>query len=146
MFFLQIVGPFSFRVESTVTIDPKKQDHFVRVDDSVFAIDWALKVLGSAKATAWYSPKHQEAMVELRFFETWRGWLIVSHKHDFQRLSFSYWCQWELGQVTVDVTQCASSRQFVDVIKFISVSCIHLLKTVILVGCSSVHWLKQLAV
>jgi hypothetical protein len=66
----QIVGPFSFRVESTVTIDPKKQDHFVRVDDSVFAIDWALKVLGSAKATAWYSPKHQEAMVELRFFET----------------------------------------------------------------------------
>jgi len=39
------------------------------VDDSIFAIDWALKVLGSAKATAWYSPKHQEAMVELRFFE-----------------------------------------------------------------------------
>uniref|UniRef100_A0A0E0C004 Protein TRIGALACTOSYLDIACYLGLYCEROL 4, chloroplastic n=1 Tax=Oryza meridionalis TaxID=40149 RepID=A0A0E0C004_9ORYZ len=66
----QIVGPFSFRVESAVTIDPKKQDHYVRVDDSVFAIDWALKVLGSAKATAWYSPKHQEAMVELRFFET----------------------------------------------------------------------------
>ncbi|KAL6627619.1 hypothetical protein ACP70R_031345 [Stipagrostis hirtigluma subsp. patula] len=65
----QIVGPFSFRVESSVTIDPRSQDRFVRVDDSVFAIDWALKVLGSAKATAWYSPKHQEAMVELRFFE-----------------------------------------------------------------------------
>ncbi|KAM0872410.1 hypothetical protein ACQ4PT_038749 [Festuca glaucescens] len=65
----QIVGPFSFRVESYVAIDPRSQDHFVRVDDSVFAIDWALKVLGSAKATAWYSPKHQEAMVELRFFE-----------------------------------------------------------------------------
>ncbi|GJN06147.1 hypothetical protein PR202_ga23847 [Eleusine coracana subsp. coracana] len=65
----QIIGPFSFRVESSVTIDPRRQDHYVRVDDSVFAIDWALKVLGSAKATAWYSPKHQEAMVELRFFE-----------------------------------------------------------------------------
>ncbi|TKW12820.2 hypothetical protein SEVIR_5G061000v4 [Setaria viridis] len=65
----QIVGPFSFRVESSVAIDPRSQDHFVRVDDSIFAIDWALKVLGSAKATAWYSPKHQEAMVELRFFE-----------------------------------------------------------------------------
>ncbi|WVZ88131.1 hypothetical protein U9M48_034681 [Paspalum notatum var. saurae] len=65
----QIVGPFSFRVESSVAIDPRRQDHFVRVDDSIFAIDWALKVLGSAKATAWYSPKHQEAMVELRFFE-----------------------------------------------------------------------------
>ncbi|CAO2203048.1 unnamed protein product [Urochloa humidicola] len=65
----QIVGPFSFRVESSVAIDPRSQDHFVRVDDSIFAIDWALKVLGSAKATAWYSPKRQEAMVELRFFE-----------------------------------------------------------------------------
>lgn len=65
----QIVGPFSFRVESSVAIDPRSRDQFVRVDDSVFAIDWALKVLGSAKATAWYSPKHQEAMVELRFFE-----------------------------------------------------------------------------
>ncbi|KAK3160017.1 hypothetical protein QOZ80_1BG0054200 [Eleusine coracana subsp. coracana] len=65
----QIIGPFSFHVESSVTIDPRRQDHYVRVDDSVFAIDWALKVLGSAKATAWYSPKHQEAMVELRFFE-----------------------------------------------------------------------------
>ncbi|CAD6213076.1 unnamed protein product [Miscanthus lutarioriparius] len=65
----QIVGPFSFRVESSVAIDPRSQDHFVRVDDPIFAIDWALKVLGSAKATAWYSPKHQEAMVELRFYE-----------------------------------------------------------------------------
>lgn len=65
----QIVGPFSFRVESSVTIDPRRQDHFFGVDDSVFAIDWALKVLGSAKATAWYCPKHQEAMVQLRFFE-----------------------------------------------------------------------------
>ncbi|KAK1663919.1 hypothetical protein QYE76_052078 [Lolium multiflorum] len=65
----QIVGPFSFRVESSVAIDPRSEEHFVRVDDSVFAIDWALKVLGSAKATAWYSPKHQEAMVELRFLE-----------------------------------------------------------------------------
>jgi len=66
---LQIVGPFSFRVESSVAIDPRSQDHFVRVDDPIFAIDWALKVLGSAKATAWYSPKLQEAMVELRFYE-----------------------------------------------------------------------------
>lgn len=65
----QIVGPFSFRVESSVAIDPRSQNHFVRVDDPIFAIDWALKVLGSAKATAWYSPKHQEAMVELRFYE-----------------------------------------------------------------------------
>ncbi|CAD6205413.1 unnamed protein product [Miscanthus lutarioriparius] len=65
----QIVGPLSFRVESSVAIDPRSQDHFVRVDDPIFAIDWAFKILGSAKATAWYSPKLQEAMVELRFYE-----------------------------------------------------------------------------
>jgi hypothetical protein len=40
------------------------------VDEPIFAIEYALQVLGSAKAVAWYSPKHQEFMVELRFFKT----------------------------------------------------------------------------
>ncbi|XP_057467710.1 protein TRIGALACTOSYLDIACYLGLYCEROL 4, chloroplastic-like [Actinidia eriantha] len=40
------------------------------VDDPVFAIEYALQVLGSAKAVAWYSPKQQEFMIELRFLET----------------------------------------------------------------------------
>ncbi|THU69047.1 hypothetical protein C4D60_Mb08t10250 [Musa balbisiana] len=66
----QIAGPFSFRVDSRILFDPKDRYHIARLDESIFAIDWALKVLGSAKATAWYSPKHQEAMVELRFFES----------------------------------------------------------------------------
>lgn len=65
----QIVGPFSFRAESRIEFDPRDKSQFV-LGESIFAIDWALKVLGSAKATAWYSPKHQEAMVELRFFES----------------------------------------------------------------------------
>ncbi|WOL10222.1 protein TRIGALACTOSYLDIACYLGLYCEROL 4, chloroplastic [Canna indica] len=66
----QIIEPISFRVDSRILFDPKDQDHVARIDESIFAIDWALKVLGSAKATAWYSPKRREGMVELRFFES----------------------------------------------------------------------------
>lgn len=66
---LQIIGPFSFRVDSRVKFDAKNENNFVQFDETVFAIDWALKVLGSAKASFWYAPKRQEAMVELRFFE-----------------------------------------------------------------------------
>lgn len=66
---MQIVGPFSFRVDSRVKLDPKNRSQLVQFSDTVFAIDWALKVLGSAKASFWYAPKLQEAMVELRFFE-----------------------------------------------------------------------------
>ncbi|KAK8947128.1 hypothetical protein KSP39_PZI007178 [Platanthera zijinensis] len=66
----QIFGPFSFHFNSRVLFHAENGNYSVRLDDSIFAIDWALKVLGSAKASFWYSPKHQEAMVELRFFES----------------------------------------------------------------------------
>ncbi|KAJ8768219.1 hypothetical protein K2173_021159 [Erythroxylum novogranatense] len=68
----QIAGPFSFRVDSGVALDWKNKDWNVEVDvkEPVFAVEYALHVLGSAKAIAWYSPKHQEFMVELRFYET----------------------------------------------------------------------------
>ncbi|KAI3423322.1 uncharacterized protein J3R85_011048, partial [Psidium guajava] len=66
----QIGGPFSVRVDSRVSVNLKDLDRPVRIDDSVFAIEYALQVLGSAKAVAWYAPKHREFMVELRFFET----------------------------------------------------------------------------
>ncbi|CAI9771126.1 unnamed protein product [Fraxinus pennsylvanica] len=65
----QIAGPFSFRIDSGVTIDLKK-DFYLSVKDPVFAVEYALQVLGSAKAIAWYAPKHREFMIELRFFET----------------------------------------------------------------------------
>lgn len=66
----QIAGPFSFRAESKLRFDPTNPGGgFTSLDDSVFAIEYALQVLGSARATAWYSTKNQEAMVELRFFE-----------------------------------------------------------------------------
>lgn len=66
----QIGGPFSFRVDSQVRVDLKNREWPICVDEPIFAMEYALQVLGSAKAIAWYSPKHQEFMVELRFFET----------------------------------------------------------------------------
>ncbi|KAK8495532.1 hypothetical protein V6N12_066092 [Hibiscus sabdariffa] len=66
----QIAGPFSFRVDSGVSIDFKDKSLCIQANQPVFAIEYALHVLCSAKAVAWYSPKHQEFMVELRFFET----------------------------------------------------------------------------
>lgn len=73
----QIVGPFSFRVDSGVSLDLKNSSSScssagpkICVNDPVFAIEYALQVLGSAKAVAWYSPNQQEFMIELRFFET----------------------------------------------------------------------------
>ncbi|KAL2456958.1 Protein TRIGALACTOSYLDIACYLGLYCEROL 4 [Forsythia ovata] len=65
----QIAGPFSFRIDSGVTLDLKK-DSYLSVNDPVFAVEYALQVLGSAKAVAWYAPKQREFMIELRFFET----------------------------------------------------------------------------
>ncbi|MBA0569139.1 hypothetical protein Golob_006594 [Gossypium lobatum] len=66
----QIAGPFSFRVDSGVVIDFKDKGWHIQADQPVFAIEYALQVLWSAKAVAWYSPKHQEFMVELRFLES----------------------------------------------------------------------------
>lgn len=66
---MQMIGPFSFRVDSEIEIDLKK-DWYLSVKNPVFAIEHALQVLWSAKAVAWYSPMQREFMVELRFFET----------------------------------------------------------------------------
>lgn len=66
---MQIVGPVSFRVDSGVTVDLKNPNHPTQAQELTFAVEYALKVLGSAKAVAWYSPIRQEFMAELRFFE-----------------------------------------------------------------------------
>lgn len=69
---MQLIGPFSLRVDSGVELDFKKGDggKFLKVKDPVIALEYALQVLGSAKAVAWYSPRRQEFMMELRFFES----------------------------------------------------------------------------
>ncbi|KAF2310353.1 hypothetical protein GH714_007949 [Hevea brasiliensis] len=55
---------------ATISLQQQNKDWHIRMHDPVFAIEYALQVLGSAKAIAWYSPKQQEFMMELRFFET----------------------------------------------------------------------------
>ncbi len=70
IYIFQIAGPFLFRVDSGVTVDLKNRDWPIRVEEPVFALEYSLQVLGSAKAVAWYSPKQREFMVELRFYET----------------------------------------------------------------------------
>ncbi|CAO2838351.1 unnamed protein product [Amaranthus hypochondriacus] len=65
----QIAGPFSFRVDSELAVDLKSEKWKVNIENPIFAIEYALHVLLSAKAIAWYSPKQKEFMVELRFYE-----------------------------------------------------------------------------
>lgn len=67
---MQIIGPFSVRVDSGVTLEWRNRNWYPIWNDPVIAVEYALQVLGSAKAIAWYSPKKHEFMVELRFFET----------------------------------------------------------------------------
>ena len=88
MYNFQIAGPFLFRVDSGVTVDLENQDWPVRVDDPVFALEYSMQVLGSAKAVAWYSPKHREFMIELRFFETWAVFLYLCLEVLFFSLCF----------------------------------------------------------
>ncbi|CAN6926706.1 unnamed protein product [Brassica oleracea] len=66
----QIVGPFSLRAESGIRIDLKNESNPMTIHNTVFAVEYALQVLASAKAVAWYSPKQREFMIELRFYET----------------------------------------------------------------------------
>ncbi|KAI5446231.1 hypothetical protein KIW84_014172 [Lathyrus oleraceus] len=66
----QIVGPISFRVDSGIAVDLKNLEFPIQAHEPVFAVEYALHVLGSAKAVAWCCPKRQEFMVELRFYET----------------------------------------------------------------------------
>ncbi|KAL8058162.1 hypothetical protein ABFS82_03G000700 [Erythranthe guttata] len=72
----QICGPFSFRIDCGVSVDLTKKGKEKKwwynnvINDPVFAAEYALQVLGSAKAVAWYSPKQREFMIEVRFFET----------------------------------------------------------------------------
>ena len=60
---------FSFRIDSGVALNLKNREWHIDVKEPVFVVEYALHVLGLAKVVAWYSPKHQEFMVEISFFE-----------------------------------------------------------------------------
>lgn len=65
----QVAGPIVFRVDSRVSLGSPSSNHVPCVDDIMYALSYSFRMLKSGKILAWYSPKRNEAMVELRFYE-----------------------------------------------------------------------------
>ncbi|XP_076892957.1 protein TRIGALACTOSYLDIACYLGLYCEROL 4, chloroplastic-like [Bidens hawaiensis] len=61
----QIAGPLVFRVNSKVAFDSPSP----HIEDIIYSLNYSLRMLGSGKVVAWYSPKRNEAMVEMRVLE-----------------------------------------------------------------------------
>ncbi|KAI3711232.1 hypothetical protein L2E82_41175 [Cichorium intybus] len=57
----QIVGPIVFRVNSRVSLGG--------LEDIIYSLNYSMRFLESGKVVAWYSPKRNEGMVEVRLFE-----------------------------------------------------------------------------
>ncbi|KAL8253978.1 hypothetical protein R6Q59_032199 [Mikania micrantha] len=61
----QIAGPIVFRVNSKVSFDSPSP----HVEDIIYSLNYSMRYLGSGKVVAWYSPKRNEGMVEMRVLE-----------------------------------------------------------------------------
>ncbi|KAL6565834.1 hypothetical protein OROHE_004889 [Orobanche hederae] len=66
LFQQQVAGPVVFRVDSKFSLGGK---YVLKLEDMICSLNYSLRVLGSGKVVAWYSPKRKEGMVELRLFE-----------------------------------------------------------------------------
>ncbi|KAL8028397.1 hypothetical protein ABFS82_14G154000 [Erythranthe guttata] len=69
IFHQQVAGPIVFRVDSKIAIDSSSGKRGPHIEDLIYSLNYSLRVLGSGKVVAWYSPKRKEGMVELRLFE-----------------------------------------------------------------------------
>ncbi|KAK4416099.1 hypothetical protein Salat_2717300 [Sesamum alatum] len=65
----QVVGPVVFRVDSKFSLDSTPGRHGPQLEDLIYSLNYSLRILGSGKVVAWYSPRRKEGMVELRLFE-----------------------------------------------------------------------------
>ncbi|KAL3537137.1 hypothetical protein ACH5RR_000503 [Cinchona calisaya] len=65
----QVVGPIVFRVDSRFLLDSSTGNRSPHMEDVIFSLNYALRLLQSGKVVAWYSPKRKEGMIELRMFE-----------------------------------------------------------------------------
>lgn len=66
----QILGPLVFRVDSKFSLESSSQRKIdPQMEDTIYSLNYSLRLLGSGKVVAWYSPKRKEGMVELRLFE-----------------------------------------------------------------------------
>ncbi|GFP91037.1 protein trigalactosyldiacylglycerol 4 chloroplastic [Phtheirospermum japonicum] len=67
---MQVAGPIVLRVDSKFSIGSsssgKRGPH---LEDVICSLNYSLRVLRSGKVVAWYSPKRNEGMIELRLFD-----------------------------------------------------------------------------
>ncbi|KAL1546537.1 protein TRIGALACTOSYLDIACYLGLYCEROL 4, chloroplastic-like [Salvia divinorum] len=65
----QVAGPIVFRVDSKFSIGSLSNKQGPQLEDLIYSLNYSLRLLGSGKVVAWFSPKRKEGMVELRMFE-----------------------------------------------------------------------------
>nr|KYP59946.1 hypothetical protein KK1_015393 [Cajanus cajan] len=65
----QVAGPVVFRADSRISLESFARKNGLPVEDFICSLSYSLKSLQSGKVVAWYSPKRQEGMVELRMYE-----------------------------------------------------------------------------
>ncbi|WCJ23068.1 hypothetical protein M5689_005114 [Euphorbia peplus] len=65
----QVAGPIVVRVDSRVSLGSSSMHKGPHLEDVVYTLSYSLKLLRSGKVVAWYSPKRNEGMIELRLFE-----------------------------------------------------------------------------
>ncbi|XP_076899045.1 protein TRIGALACTOSYLDIACYLGLYCEROL 4, chloroplastic-like [Bidens hawaiensis] len=65
----QIAGPIVFRVNSKVSFGSSNGERGPHIEDTIYSLNYSMRYLGSGKVVAWYSPKRNEGMIEMRVFE-----------------------------------------------------------------------------
>ncbi|XP_042017994.1 protein TRIGALACTOSYLDIACYLGLYCEROL 4, chloroplastic-like [Salvia splendens] len=65
----QVAGPIVFRVDSKFSIGSLSSKQGPQLEDLIYSLNYSLRLMGSGKVVAWFSPKRKEGMVELRLFE-----------------------------------------------------------------------------
>lgn len=66
---MQVYGPIVFRIDSKFGLDSSSGKQGPCLEDVIYSLNYSLRLLGSGKVVAWFSPKRKEGMVELRLFE-----------------------------------------------------------------------------
>ncbi|XP_065859396.1 protein TRIGALACTOSYLDIACYLGLYCEROL 4, chloroplastic [Euphorbia lathyris] len=65
----QVAGPIVVRVDSRVLLGSSSKHKGAHLEDVIYTLSYSLRLLRSGKVVAWYSPKRNEGMIELRLFE-----------------------------------------------------------------------------
>ncbi|XP_024964383.1 protein TRIGALACTOSYLDIACYLGLYCEROL 4, chloroplastic [Cynara cardunculus var. scolymus] len=65
----QVLGPLVFRVNSKVSLGSSSERRGPHIEDVIYSLNYSMRYLESGKVVAWYSPKRNEGMVEVRVCE-----------------------------------------------------------------------------